>query len=63
MIYNWKKQLFQGAIDIFNQSTHIGKTTKRKVDQLEAKVKERDALISEIVADNIRLKKKLNGEN
>ena len=62
MVYRWKKQLFEGAIDIFSQTSYIGRKVNQKVEQLEQKVKERDALITEIVVDNIRLKKKLNGD-
>jgi hypothetical protein len=32
------------------------------MSQLEEKLKEKDSLIAEIMADNIRLKKKYNGE-
>ena len=63
VIYRWKKQLFQGAIEIFKQKGRVGRVMATKVEKLEEKVKQRDELISEIVADNIRLKKSLNGES
>ena len=63
MLHKWKKQLFESALDIFsgkhkksqNQHSH-------KASQLEEKLKDRESLIAEIMSDNIRLKKKLNGD-
>ena len=64
MIHRWKKQLFENAQEVFSQK-HKGSyaTESRKIEQLEAKLKEKDSLIAEIITDNIRLKKKLNGES
>ena len=59
MIYYWKKQLFEGAITLFKNN----KKDQFKFKELQDKLKEKDAIIAEIVADNIRLKKKLNGES
>jgi transposase len=58
----WKKELFLGALKTF---TRIGKNNNTEQDilqKLEDKLKGKDSLISEIVEDNLRLKKKLNGE-
>ena len=59
MIYYWKKQLFEGAITLFKNN----KKDQFKFKELLDKLKEKDTIIAEIVADNIRLKKKLNGES
>lgn len=59
MIYYWKKQLFEGAITLFKNN----KKDQFKFKELHDKLNEKDAIIAEIVADNIRLKKKLNGES
>ncbi len=59
MIYYWKKQLFEEAITLFKNN----KKDQFKFKELQDKLKEKDAIIAEIVADNIRLKKKLNGES
>ncbi len=59
MIYYWKKQLFEGAITLFKNN----KKDQFKFKELQDKLKEKDTIIAEIVADNIRLKKKLNGES
>jgi transposase len=58
MIYYWKKQLFEGAITLFKNN----KKDQFKFKELQDKLKGKDALIAEIVADNIRLKKKLTGD-
>ena len=63
LLHKWKKQLFEGAVERFgtkHQKQTQGQTVR--VSQLEEKLKEKDSLIAEIMADNIRLKKKYNGE-
>lgn len=60
LFYLWKKELFAGALERFsNKST--GNSDQQKLNNLEKKLKDKDSLISEIVEDNLRLKKKLNG--
>lgn len=61
MIYYWKKQLFEGALETFKQKNSREHVLSKQVKTLEQQVKQKDSLISEIVADNVRLKKKLNG--
>ncbi|MEO0077022.1 MAG: transposase [candidate division WOR-3 bacterium] len=58
MIYYWKKQLFEKAVTLFKNNKKDQLKFQELHDQLQAK----DAIIAEIVADNIRLKKKLTGE-
>lgn len=65
-IYRWKKQLFEGAAIILKSKAGKPRQSSvqdRKIDQLEKKLKQRDEVISEIVQENIELKKNLNGEN
>lgn len=68
-IYLWKKEFFEKAALIFS-SPSAGKKEKsqdmraqEKIERLEAKLKTKDSLISEIVEDNVRLKKNLSGED
>lgn len=63
ILYKWKKQLFEGAVESFGtkHQKHVQGQSVR-MSQLEEKLKEKDSLIAEIMADNIRLKKKYNGE-
>lgn len=61
LFYLWKKELFTGALETFSKNKS-SKTDEGKINRLEEKLKDKDSLISEIVGDNLRLKKKLNGE-
>lgn len=61
LFYLWKKELFNGALSTFSKSkTPIAQNDR--ILRLEEKLKYKDSLISEIVEDNLRLKKKLTGE-
>ncbi|MHB2148151.1 transposase [Calditrichota bacterium LG25] len=60
VLYRWKKQLFEGALASFSDKNK--KSSDAKIDLLEKKLRERDKVISEIVSENIELKKNLNGE-
>lgn len=57
----WKKQLFEGALDTFSKPKGTDKESIR-IEHLERKLKDRDGLISELVSENMRLKKNLNGD-
>lgn len=64
VIYNWKKILFERGEILFEEKRE--KTTNKtdeKISRLESKLKDRNDLISEILEDNIRLKKSLNGDD
>ena len=60
LVYLWKKELFSGALDFFSKRKNNQKD--EKLNRLENKLKDKDSLISEIIEDNLRLKKKLNGD-
>lgn len=62
MIHKWKKILFENAAENFSGSRQQSSGQSVKLQQLEEKLKDKDALIAEVLADNIRLKKKLNGD-
>jgi len=59
MIYQWKKQLFEEALPIFNKGK--SQSAERKIKGLQERLQEKDSLISELVSENVRLKKNLNG--
>ena len=61
-IYRWKKQLFESA-EIFERKKRGESESERKINDLEEKLKSKDSVISELVVDNIALKKKLNGDH
>jgi transposase len=60
-IYRWKKQLFEST-EIFERKKHGGSESERKINNLEEKLRSKDSVISELVVDNIALKKKLTGD-
>lgn len=60
LFYLWKKELFTGALETFTKKK-TSSSDEVKITRLEEKLKDKDSLISEIVEDNLRLKKKLNG--
>jgi transposase-like protein len=65
-IYRWKKQLFEGAAVVLKSKAGQPKQStvqERIIEQLQKKLKQRDEVISEIVQENIELKKNLNGGN
>ncbi|HEU0085334.1 MAG TPA: transposase [Candidatus Paceibacterota bacterium] len=61
LFYLWKKDLFQGALKTFSKQKN-NNSEEERLSKLEEKIKDKDSIISEIVEDNLRLKKKLSGE-
>jgi len=64
-IYHWKKKLFEGAKDIFLSKQTNGKQTsleKKKIEKLEAKLRDRDEAIAILLRENIEIKKNIFGE-
>ncbi len=70
VIYNWKKTLFEKGKTLFEPTYRTGRDkrekinskTEEKIARLESKLTDRNDLISEILGDNIRLKKSLSGD-
>ncbi|HET53752.1 MAG TPA: transposase [Ignavibacteria bacterium] len=63
LIHKWKKQLFESGVEVFSRNNEKAlQGQNARIGLLEEKIKDRDSLIAEIMSDNIRLKKKLNGE-
>ena len=62
-IFNWRKQLFEGGIQIFQiKRTDISsKAEDRKVAMLEEKLKHKDEVIAEFAEELLGLKKKNSG--
>ncbi len=62
-IYRWKKQLFEST-EIFDRKTRSKESPlEKKSKELEVKVQQKDSVISELVEENIELRKKYNGLN
>lgn len=65
-IYNWKKKLFESATEIFTPKVANSKQTsaeEKKIEKLQAKLKDRDEAISYLIRENIEIKKSIDGEN
>ncbi len=60
LLYLWKKELFENASTIFTKEKG-SKAEELKIQKLEAKLQDKDSLISELVADNLKMKKKAFG--
>lgn len=62
MIYKWKKELFEGALETFRQK-HKKRNNQQssRTKALEEKLKKKDSLIAEIIEENIQLKKNTIG--
>jgi transposase-like protein len=60
--YQWQELFFQGALERFKNPPHKKKTqaAERKVEQLEDALKKKEHIISEIMAENLELKKSLS---
>ena len=61
-IYQWKKQLFEGALEVLKPGKKE-RNNDREVKALKQKLADRDSVISEIITENIRLKKSENGSH
>ena len=60
-IYRWKKQLFEST-EIFDRKTRSKESPlEKKSKELKDKIQQKDSVISELVEENIELKKKYNG--
>ena len=62
--YRWQKQFFDNGAVAFITKPNSRKDSKleRKVTQLQEKLTNKDEVIAEIMADHVRLKKKIGGD-
>ena len=62
-IFNWRKQLFEGAPEVFEikRPDVSAKAEGRKAAELEAKLKQKDEVIAELAEELLALKKKSSG--
>ena len=62
MLYKWKKELFEGALETFSKKhKKLNNQQDSKTKALEEKLKKKDSLIAEIIEENIQLKKNTLG--
>ena len=61
-IYNWRKQLFESASEIFSSKRQQNSQKEQTaVATLREQLRDKDSLIAELAQDNIALKKKASG--
>ena len=61
MIRNWKKEMFEGALETFSGKHKNRKSKNSKEKQLEDKVASMQDVITEITTENVKLRKKYHG--
>jgi len=60
VFYRWQKQLFEGAANLFErQSPKKDRRSEEKVQALEAKLRKKDEVLSELMEEHVALKKSL----
>jgi transposase-like protein len=62
VLVRWKKELFEGALEIFSQKHRKLNGKTRREEQLEKKIHKMENVITELSTENLELRKKYNGE-
>ena len=61
-IYNWRKQLFEGAAAVLgNRQEKASEKNQAEIARLQNQLHEKDGIIADLVQDNITLKKRSSG--
>ncbi len=58
-LYKWRKELFEKASELFAKRSK--ERERKKIEQLETALKNRNEVIAELLEENLKLKK-FNGE-
>ena len=58
-LYKWRKELFEKASELFTKKSK--ERERKKIEQLETALKNRNEVIAELLEENLKLKK-FNGE-
>lgn len=59
LLYRWKKELFEKAVELFSKTDNSRDI--KKITELESTVNNRNEVIAELLEENLKLKK-LSGE-
>lgn len=66
-VYTWKKQMFEASAENFGKKRKLSDKellkAEKLIEELEKLLSKRESLITELVEDNIKLKKNLSGES
>ena len=58
MFYRWQEKLFQNAATVFDSSTQNGTSAEREqLERLGNKIRQKDEVIAELMAEHVALKK------
>lgn len=60
-IYTWQKALFDNADAAFQRAGSRGSAQEEKIARLEAKLRQKNEVIAELMEENIRAKKASGG--
>ena len=65
LLRNWKKEFLENAAMIFDRHRPdiTEKAQRRKIEELETKLKEKDEVIAEIAEENMMIKKTFGGRS
>ncbi len=55
--YQWQKQLFEGGAAAFERKTCGKSTEQRRIEQLQAKLIDKNEVIAELMEENVKAKK------
>ena len=55
--YQWQKQLFEGGSAAFERKTSGKSTEQRRIEQLQAKLINKNEVIAELMEENVKAKK------
>lgn len=55
--YQWQKQLFEGGSAAFERKTSDKSTEQRRIEQLQAKLINKNEVIAELMEENVKAKK------
>lgn len=63
LFYDWQRVLFSSGSQVFNRKAENGMTRHtQEVTRLEAKLRKKDEVLAEVMAEYVALKKKSSGE-
>lgn len=60
LFYRWQKEFFEnGSAAFVKQQSAQNKTEQKKIEQLEAKLRNKNDVLSELMEEHVKLKKEL----
>jgi len=64
LFYRWKKEFFENGSAAFEkQQSALNKAEQKKIEQLEAKLRNKNDVLSELMEEHVKLKKHLGNSD